>query len=262
MSKKEDAAFKEWSEALGEEIEESEKEALTAWLALPVAREVFRGTIGQKELYRRMNEVEVQRKEVEAKEAELNEWYEANAPVVEAVAKERDELLAQLATRGSGNPPPAEGTGVKLSKDELAEIRAKAAKVDVLDKLLPSVLTDVGRVLQDSIKNNFDVDPGEVIQLSLKKGVEPWRAYLDLTAEERQKREEAGREAERKKWFEDGKRSVTSNSPDHFQPSGPSVVDFLHELNKGAAAGGKDPLSTRDRVNAAISALQDADLSE
>lgn len=262
MSKREDAAFKEWAEKLQDEVEADEKEALEKWLALPVAREVFRGTIGQAELYRRMNEVDAKKKEVEEKEAELNSWYEENAPVVEAVAKERDQLKAQLEALGSGGPPPAEGTGVRMSKDELAQLQAKVAKVDVLDKLLPSVLTDVARITRDSIKNNFDVDPGEVIQLSLKKGIEPWQAYLGLTAEERSKRAEAAKEEEKKKWFEEGRRSVTTNSPDHFQPSGPSMVDFLQELNKGAANGGKDPMDRTARVNAALQMLQDGNLSE
>jgi hypothetical protein len=262
MSKREDAAFKEWGEALAGEIEDSEQEALTAWLAMPIAREVFRGTIGQKELYRRMNEVETQKREIADREVELNEWYETNAPVVEELAREKEELKAQLAKVSSGGPPPAEGTGVTFSKDELAAINAKVAKVDLLDKLIPSVLTDMGRVLKDSIKNNFDVDPGEVIQLSLKNRVEPWRAYLELTSEEREARAVTAKEEEKKRWFDEGRRSVTSNSPDHFQPSGPSMVDFLQELNKGAAAGGKDPLSSQDRVSSALKELQNADLSD
>jgi len=182
--------------------------------------------------------------------------------VVDAVAKERDELKAQLAKLGSGAPPPAAGTGVQISKDELAAMNAKLAKIDVLDKILPNVLTDVARITRDSIKNNFDIDPGDVIQLSIKKGVEPWQAYLGLTADERNKRAKTAKEEEKKKWFEEGRRSATTNSPDHFQPSGPSMVDFLQELNKGAAAGGKDPMDRTARVGAALQMLQDGDFSE
>lgn len=262
MSRKEDEAFKAWGVELEGELESAEdKKALAEWLALPIAREVFRGTIGEKELYRRMNQLDQDKKEVEALKAELAQWYEEEAPKNASLIQERDRLKAELEALGSGGPPPAEGSGIKLSAEDLAEIKAKAQKVETLDKLLPAVLGDLGRVVKDSVKNDFDVDPGEVIKLSLQKGVAPWQAYLDLTSEERQKRSEAAREDERKKWFEEGRRAGMTNSPDHFQPSGPSVVDLLREMNKGAAAGGRDPLSQTDRVSAALQALQDSDLS-
>ena len=62
MSRKEDEAFKKWGEDMMDEVEAGETDALKAWLALPVAREVFRGTIGQNELYRRMNKVAEEQK--------------------------------------------------------------------------------------------------------------------------------------------------------------------------------------------------------
>lgn len=262
MSKKEDAAFKEWAQGLVEEVEDNEVEALNAWLALPVAREVFRGTVGQAELYRRMNEIKAKNDELDAKEEQLNHWYEENAPVVEAVAKERDELKAQLAALGSGGPPPAEGTGVNISKDELAKLQAETSKIGVIDKLLPSVLTDVARITRDSIKNDFDIDPGEVIQQAIKRGVQPWRAYLELTGPEREKRAEASREEEKKKWFEEGRRSAATNSPDHFQPSGPSVVDFLQSLNKTVEQGGKTAPTQSERTAAALQMLREGNFSE
>jgi hypothetical protein len=242
MSRKEDAAFKEWVEELSAKVEPDEAEAFQKWAGTEAAREVFRGTIGQAELYRRMNELAKTRQELE-------EWYESEKPKNEALLAEKEELLKQLEELGTSSPPPAAATpGPILSKEELADLRNKAAKAETLDRLIPAVLGDMSMVLKDSIKNDFDVDPREVIKLSLQRGVEPFRAYLELTQEERQKRAEAEHEAERKKWFEDGRRSAMTNSPDHLQPSGPSVVDFLKELDKKGAAAP----SSGDRVSAAL----------
>lgn len=262
MSKKEDELFKAWGEKLAEEVETSEQEALKAWLALPVAREVYRGTVGQDELYRRMNQLDKDKKELQQARQELETWFEEESPKNAALIAERDALKAQLAAHGSDDPPPAQGTGLQLSAEDLAGIKAQAAKAEVLDRLLPAVLGDMSAVLKDSIKNNFDIDPREVIQLSLQQGIEPWRAYQNLTADERQKRAEADHEAERKKWFEEGKRSAMTNSPDHLQPSGPSVVDYIQSLNKAVDKGGNLPMERADRVSAALKELMEGNLTD
>jgi hypothetical protein len=261
MSKKEDELFKAWGEELAKEVDASEKEALQAWLALPVAREVYRGTVGQAELYRRMNQLDQDKKELAQARKELEDWFEEEAPKNAALIAERDALRNELA-KGSGNPPPAEGTGIQLSAEDLASIKSQAAKAEVLDRLLPAVLGDMSTVLKDSIKNNFDIDPREVIQLSLQQGIEPWRAYQNLTAEERQKRAESDHETERKKWFEEGRRSAMTNSPDHLQPSGPSVVDYIQSLNKAVDQGGRAPMERADRVGAALKELMDGNLTD
>lgn len=244
MSRKEDEAFAGWKQDLKAKLaSDEEREAFEKWADTPQGREVYRGTIGQAELYRRMNELH-QRKQ------ELEEWYEAERPKNDELLKEREALLAQLEELGSGGPPPASSApeGLPISKKELEEIKSMAAKAETLDRLLPAVLGDVTLVMKDAIKNNFDIDPREVIKLSLQRGVEPYRAYLELTGEERQKRYEAERKKELEDAFEKGRRAAMTNSPDHLQPSGPSVVDYLRDLNKEATkAPDKD-----DRVAAAL----------
>lgn len=259
MSRKEDVAFKEWGEALSNEVGDEEKEALQAWLALPIAREVFRGTLAQDKLYTELNKIAADRKEIEDKEAALDAWFEEEKPKNEKLLAERDALRAQLAQLGAGDPPPAEGTPASIPADVLAQLKATQQKLDTLDKLLPAVIGDTARIVKDSVNNKFDIDPREVIKLSVQKGVEPWQAYLALTHEERQKREEESREAERKKWFEEGKRSVTTNSPDHLKPAGPSVVDYLQGLNKEKGA---KAMEASDRVSSALAALQEIDVSQ
>lgn len=249
MSKKEDDQFQEWVEEVSKKTKPEEAEAFKMWAASDSAREVFRGTIGQAELYRRMNDLAQTRKELETAREELESWYSEEAPKNEALLRERDELKAQLEQHGSGGPPPAEATGQQISAQDLADLKAKSAKVDVLDRLLPAVLGDMSLVLKDSIKNNFDVDPREVIKLSLQQGIEPYRAYEILTADERQKRYETSQEAEKKKWFDEGRRAALTNSPDHLQPSGPSVVDYLKDLGKDPSKKGPE---RDDRIAAAL----------
>ena len=266
MSKREDEAFEQWTEELSKKVTAEEAEAFKVWAKTDAAREVFRGTIGQTELYRRMNELDRDKKSLASERQELESWYEQESPKNDALIKERDELRAQLAELGlAGGPPPATTTpGSSLSAEELAALKAAAAKAETLDRLIPAVLGDMAMVLQDSARNNFDIDPREVIKFSLQNGIEPYRAYLELTSDERQKREEAKQEAERKKWFEEGRRAaLTNHSPDHLQPSGPSVVDYLQGLNKVAANAGATvaPPTRDDRVSAAMKEFVEGNFS-
>lgn len=253
MSRREDEAFQKWVDELSQEVQPAEAEAFKVWAKTDAAREVFRGTIGQAELYRRMNDVAREKKEIEAAREELQAWFEEEAPKNEALVKERDELRKQLAELGVGGPPPASGTPTpSVSPEELADLKAKVAKIDALDRMIPAVLGDIARVVQESQRDGYDIDPREVIKYSLQQNMEPYRAFQALTADERRKREEAKQEEERKKWFEEGRRAALStNSPDHFKPSGPSVVDYLRELNKATGATGAAP-SQADRVSAAM----------
>jgi len=262
---KEDKLFKEWAEQLRGEIEESEQAAFDAWIALPVARTVFRGHLAEEKLYTELNKINSERQELQQKEADLQEWFEEEKPKNEKLLAERDALRKQLEEQGSGNPPPAKGSPVSLSPEDLARIKATEQKLETLDKLLPAVLGDVAAAVKDAAENKFNFDPREMIKLSVQKGAQPWQAYLYLTAEQRQKREEAAREAERQKWIEEGKRSVTTNSPDHLQPSGSSVVDYIHEMNKKAGAAGTNVSPSNEsagRVGAALQALQEVDINQ
>jgi hypothetical protein len=110
------------------------------------------------------------------------------------------------------------------------------------------------RIAIDATKNGFEVDPREIMKLSLQHGVAPWKAYEHLTAAERSKRYEKSRDDEKQKWIEEGRREAISSgngSPDHINPSGPSVVDYLQEDHADT--------DRQSRVKNAIASLENND---
>lgn len=251
MSKRENEKFAEWAAEFESTLPEDKR---AAWRELagtdPVREELFRGTLRTRDYYTRLNELNEKEQSVKQLQDELYAWYEEQLPKNEALLAERDLLRAQVDELGSEIPPAAGLPG--LSTEDIAALKAKADKVDALDKMLPDILADIAALTRDSIKEGFDVDPREVMKLSLQQGVRPYRAYETMTASERAKRYEKSREEERKKWIEEGRRmasSASTGSPDHIQPSGPSAVDFLRDTSRSET-------SQHDRVRAALEALE------
>lgn len=260
MSKREDEKYEAWKADIRDKLPEEAREAFDAIADLDVTRdELFRGTIRQKDYYTRLNEFneekqafEAEREKVQAFRDELYQWYDEEGPKNDALLKERDMLRAQLEELGSDNPPEA---GSPISVEELAELKAKIAEAEKLNKILPGVLSDQMAIAIDSVKNDFNIDPREVMKLSLQHGVAPWKAYEHLTAAERAKRWEKQREEEREKWKEEGRReahSSSNGSPDHISQTGPSVVDYLQRSEQ------KDT-DHNSRVSAAIQSLENKD---
>lgn len=268
MSKREDQAFEAWLKDIKATLSEAEIPGFESFAASEAGREVFRGSLRETEFYTRLNKLNSEKEDFEAEkdvlaqsQTELAEWYESEEPIREALIKERDELRRQAAEKpkdgdGAGDPPN-QFTGV--SPEEFALIRAKASKVDAIDKLLPKVLGDLGAVLQDAQKNDFDVDAREVMQLSVKEGIEPYRAYDILTADQRSTREAEKVKEEQKHWFEEGRRAALSgDAPDHISPTTPSMFDVLStpEPTDGNASVAK---TSGMRVNEAVAAFRDGD---
>lgn len=258
MSKREDEAFAAWMQEVVAEFPAEQREAAAKVLDAPVSRERFyRGTLRSNEFYRRLNELEAAKQELESAKQEIYSWYEEEAPKQEALLEEREMLKAQLAELGAGGAPPQAGLP-GFTTEDLAALKAKADKIEQLDKIIPSVLADMGAVTYDAIKNGFDIDPREVMRVSLQHGVEPYKAYEHLTTAQRQKRYEEQFEAERKKWVEEGRRqaiTAKNGSPDHIQPSGPTVIDHLTR---------KDPVEStqQSRVSAALQAFLEGEAGQ
>jgi hypothetical protein len=226
VSKREDERFEAWKAEIRDKLPEDQRAAFEALADSEVAREeLFRGTIRQKDYYTRLNEL--------------------------TLIKERDMLRAQLEELGTDNPPEA---GSPISTEELAALKAKIDEAEKLNKILPGVLSDQMAIAIDAVKNDFKVDPREVMKLSLQHGVAPYKAYEHLTASQRSERYQKAREEEKEKWKEEGRReAITSGngSPDHISQTGPSVVDYLREDHK--------ELDSQDRIAAAVARFENKD---
>lgn len=250
MSKREDEDYASWVEDVGKTLPAEKQEAWKALADLDVTRERFyRGSLRSEDYYTRLNELKAEKDKTEKLKTELYAWYEEQAPKNEALLAERDLLRAQLEEAGTDDPPN-KVSGV--SAEQFAELKAKADKVEQLDRIMPNVLADMAAVVRDSIKNDYDIDPREVVRVSLQQGVPPWKAYELMTAEQRAKKYEEAHEAERKKWIDEGKRqaiSASTGSPDHIRPSGPSVVDFLQRKEQ-------DESTQSSRVRSALLELE------
>jgi hypothetical protein len=253
MSKREDQAFAAWAKDFKEGLETEElKEAFEMIADTDNARELYRGTLREGDYYTKLNKLNAETEELQAAQNELTEWYENEEPIREALIKERDELRKQVADgkTPTGNPPNQQ-TGI--SPEEFALIRAKAAKVDAIDKILPKVMGDLGAVLQDSMKNGYDVDAREIMQASVQQGIDPMRAYGILTQEQREKRAKDVAAEEKKQWFEEGRRAALSgDAPDHIEPSGPSIFDSLTTPDDPNVTEVAVPLKSRARVSEAV----------
>jgi hypothetical protein len=230
MSRKEDEDFAQWLDTVLQEYPESDREAARNLLEKPVAREHFyRGAIRADDYYRRLNKLEEDRQELEAARDDIASWYLEESPKQEALIAERDALKKQLDELGAGGPPPAAGIP-GFSVEDLAAIKAKAEKIEALDKIMPVVMVQMTKVLEDKLANGYDVDTAEVMRLSMQQGVDPYKAYEYLTADQRKKQYETAREEEKKKWIDEGRRqaiTARNGSPDQLPNAGPTVLDIL-----------------------------------
>ena len=252
MSKREDEKYADWIKDFSEELPEEQREAFETLAKTDVAKErLFRGTIRQEEFHRKLNEVDDMKKELEGARDELYTWYDEETPKQEALIEERDLLKKQLAERkDDGDPPPTVGIP-GFSTEDLATLKAQAGKIEALDKIMPAVIADTGAILQDAMKNEFEVDMHEVMRVSLQQGVTPYKAYEDLTSSQRKDRYDKSQEEQRDKWIAEGKRqaiTAKTGSPDSLSPAGP----VWEALNRKDDVEGP---TSQDRVSAVLADL-------
>lgn len=256
MAKKEEEAFKEWVSELESKLKtDEEKSAFSVFSQSEAGRESLRGSMRRGEFDRRLNDLHETRQQLEVKEAtlknkhaELAQWYNEEAPKNQALVQELNTLKTKLReVTGEDDIPAARATLAQGQPSKSEDFSKLEQRLNLLDGNTPRLLGDMAAIVKRSIKEDFDIDPREVIAYSIKHQVDPFRAYEDITHEARAERFEKDRETEREKWKEEGKKEALKtikSSPDHIRTPGPNVVDFLR---------GVDPPSTpRTRVDAAV----------
>jgi hypothetical protein len=249
---KEDVLFAEWlaetKESFGSDDERAQFEKFATGTA---GKAVFKGYLREKDYHRALNDANKKQREVEAKETELagkyneiDQWYAINAPVNEQLKKEKSELTRKLEeaqreltevglgdVRGRGEKSAVVDDLEKRLADEQNKRDALEKRVIAIDTNFPAVLENLLDVSHRITKEGYSVSPKEVLQHSLRKRLSPLDALNELTADEREKREQARWTKELEKAKEEGRREERKSnvaSPDRLKQSNP----FFETLQK------------------------------
>lgn len=241
MSQREDEAYKQFLEEVKAKLPTELQSNLDAIAGTEAGRELFRGGLRTSDYYKRLETLNTEKQQIQETAARQKAWFDQAEPKVKRSVQEAEKLKAKLRAledkaadagfdlddvgepkRGNGAPVAADSSFA----DELKELRGK---VDFYDKALPRVLGELTGIVKDSIRDNYDVDPIEVIRYSTERGVNPRTAFEQMTSEVREQRAQKALEEELDKAREEGRKEALSKlqGPDRIRPAGPSIVDAL-----------------------------------
>lgn len=277
MSKREDAEFEAWKKETRGKLDPSLQDKFDALTSHESSKELFRGYLRENEFYTRLNEQNAEKQKI-AKEreslaaevaqfqrqrTEIASWWQAEKPKNEKLVAEKKQLEQKVKALeaklndldpDSTDAPRGRGKDSEMTDDQRAEIdevkkslAAANARLEAIDSNIPQFVGKLGRVIKNSLKEGFDIDPDKVVELSLNNGADPEVAYYQLTYEEREKRAKADFEKKLKEAEEKGRREALSTRPsqDFLRPAGPTVVDRIREKSSG-------PMDRRALVDAAV----------
>jgi hypothetical protein len=255
---KTEAEYQEWIKEVAAKVPDEQKASFEAIVG-SVGMDLFGGHLREKEFHRRLNEVADERRELESQRAafaqdvnSMDSWFNEEAPKNQRLIAERDRLKTEatllrerLETLGLEEEPTPRVKSAR-SDDTSAiekEIQALKHRITAMDQALPAMLGDYGVALLEAQKEGVNVDPRQMIAISMERSVPLPQAYQMLTYEERSKRQEKAQEEALAKAREDGRREALSQrgSPEFMKPSGPTVTQLLQK-----------PLTSEDRINEAV----------
>lgn len=257
---KTEAEYQEWVKEVAAKIPDEHRAGFEALTGTPVGMELFGGHLREKEFHRRLNEVHSERQALEAQRqtfandvAAMDEWFQEESPKNQRLIAERDRLKAEAAAmkeRLSELGLEEEAPRVKSAKsdndeDLRREIQNLRQHLAAVDQALPAMLGDYGMILRTAQKEGIDVDPRQVVALSMQRSVPLTQAFDMLTAEERQKRAEKEREEALSKAREEGRREALSQrgSPEYMRPASAAVLEGI---------ANSKPTTQMDRVKGAV----------
>jgi DNA repair exonuclease SbcCD ATPase subunit len=262
MSKREDAEFDEWKKETRGKLSPSVQAQFDALTGDPTSKEVFRGYLREGEFYTRLNETKAEadriKKEKESLAAEVTQFQRQRTEIASWWQNEKlEEKVQKLEQKLDGLDPDSTDTGKgrnsEMNDDRLAEIeevkaqlKATQGRLEAIDGNLPRFVGSLGKVIRNSIKEGFDIDPDKIVELSLNNGADPEVAYYQLTYADREKRAKEDFDKKLKDAEEKGRREALSTRPsqDFLRPAGPTVVDRIREKS--------NPTDRRQLVDAAV----------
>lgn len=234
MSEKEDAERAAWLADVKKDFA-SDPDALAALdrvFSHPAANERFyRGTLRQQEFHRRLNEVNdektrLQRAKAEVEEAsgQMLQWYQQEAPKNEALMKhrevlEREKAALEAALLARGEEPrkllsqPQQAAAASVDQALQQKIEHLEQQLAGMNNALPLVLRDTLSMVDQIRRENWEIDPGAVLDYSLQRGVRAGDALAALTADQRQKRLDAEIEKRVAAAKEEAKRELMAAHP-------------------------------------------------
>lgn len=275
--RKEDYLFEDWYNDQLELIQDPEdRAAFERFAKTPAGRETFKGYLREEHFHQKLNEVDKLKQEtladkaaIDFRAAEIDEWYAQNAPLNKKLIEEKSELVkrleaaeAELASVGL----VAEGQsrrGGSVSEDLERKIErlekereALETKVAQIDGQLPEVLGTFLDVAWKGMKEGYEVSPKQVLEHSIKKRIDPYAAFNELTEPERERREQERWTKELEKAREEGRREERKSlmtSPDRIGRPAPFPVGEVFK-RQGVAP---DRAERLDRATEAFMALGD-----
>jgi DNA repair exonuclease SbcCD ATPase subunit len=244
VSKKEDADYKEWLEELKTK-NPAISEHLDAIAETDQGRDLFRGERREADYYRRLNELDGQKKAV-AEEAEINKaegarqvsWWQAAKPEYEEALKAKTDLTAQLEAAQAKlkeqgvpivdpttpKPPPAP------APETTKEIEAMKARINAMDAGYPQVMLGLFQAQQAAQAEGIPFDAGAVLKHAYDNNTSPMQSFNTLSSEVREKNAAEKLTAKLDEAREAGRKEALSklSGPDRgIRPSGPTIVDAL-----------------------------------
>lgn len=282
MSKKEDDLYQEWLDEVNSNLKTPEQKA--AFNALTsdqeLGRKLLRGGMRESTFYTKLNELDAEKKQLEAERKEMGDWktekdrvstwWQNTEPQVKylnneylKLQKERDNLLAKTAAAESrlkefGLIEEVTVEQPKSQNEPASDIRAEidslkkhlgsvAQAMQTVDTTLPKLLGEFGKMTTRITAEGWKVSPDQVLNHSLANGIPLDDAFKALTKDEREGREKAEREKFGQDMYEKGRREAQSRgfSPERMGPSGPTGPSIVEQLR------GKNAPTRQDRINAA-----------
>lgn len=258
---KTEAEYQEWVKETSAKIPDEFRAGFDALTGSSVGMELFGGHLREKEFHRRLNEVHSERQALESQRqafaqdvAAMDEWFQAESPKNQKLLAEREALRAEaeamrerLAGLGleEDTPPRVKSARTTEDGDLRKEIQALRQHISAMDQALPAMLGDYGMILRQAAKEDIEVDPRQVVALSLQRSVPLPQAYDMLTSEERTKRQEKAQEEALSKAREEGRREALSQrgSPERMTPASAAVLDGFRDAK---------PTNSVDRVRDAV----------
>lgn len=275
--RKEEYLFEDWYQDQLDLISDPEdKAAFERFAKTPAGKETFRGYLREEHFHQKLNEVDRLKQEtladkaaIDHRAAEIDEWYAQNAPLNKKLIEEKSELLrklesaeAELASVGlvAENQSRRGGTVSEDLERKIERLErereALENKVATIDGQLPEVLGTFLDVAWKGMKEGYEVSPKQVLEHSIKKRIDPYTAFSELTQPEREKREQEFWNKELEKAREEGRREERKSliaSPDRIGRPAPFPVGDIFKRSDSQP----DRASRLDKATEAFMALGD-----